>query len=152
MLELEPPAGQMPRIELAPGTNARVNRPDVALFGLGEVDLALGVRSFDPVGSAIAEAPAQFNRLDVDQNGYLDRDELKEYARFQRGLFEAIDVDGDDKIFWKEMEAYVRAGPKPPRRAATSSSTTSAMASSRRWTATTTAALVCARFARRQPC
>jgi Ca2+-binding EF-hand superfamily protein len=109
VLELVPPAGQLPRIQLAPGTNARGSRPDVAIFGLGEVDLALGVRSFDPVGTAIADAQAQFNRLDVDQNGYLDRDELKENVRFQRGLFEAIDTDGDDKIFWPEMEAYVRS-------------------------------------------
>jgi Ca2+-binding EF-hand superfamily protein len=109
VLELEPPAGQLPRLQLAPGSNARSTRPDVALFNLGDVDLALAVRSFDPVGAAIAEARQQFNRLDVDQNGYLDRDELKDNVRFQRGLFEAIDTDGDDKIFWPEMEAYVRS-------------------------------------------
>src|SRR5439155_18198408 len=45
----------------------------------------------------------------ADQNGYLDRDELKDNIRFQRGLFETIDTDGDDKIFWPEMEAYVRS-------------------------------------------
>jgi Ca2+-binding EF-hand superfamily protein len=109
ILELQPPAGQSPRVQLAPGTNARSTRPDVAVFGLGEVDLALAMRSIDPVGTAIADAQREFNRLDVDQNGYLDRDELKESIRFQRGLFEAIDTDGDDKIFWPEMEAYVRS-------------------------------------------
>jgi Ca2+-binding EF-hand superfamily protein len=109
VLELVPPVGQLPKIQLAPGSNAQATRPDVALFGLGDVDLALGVRSFDPVATAIKDAQEQFNRLDVDQNGYLDRDELKENVRFQRGLFEAIDTDGDDKIFWPEMEAYVRS-------------------------------------------
>src|SRR5205823_960845 len=74
-----------------------------------DTELALAVRSFDPIAAALADARAQFNRLDVDQNGYLDRDELKENARFQRGLFEAIDTDGDDKIFWPEMEAYVKS-------------------------------------------
>lgn len=109
VLELETPAGQTPKIQLGPGSNARATRPDVAIFGLGDIDLALGVRSLDPVGAAIADARQQFNRLDVDQNGYLDRDELKENIRFQRGLFEAIDTDGDDKIFWPEMESYVRS-------------------------------------------
>jgi Ca2+-binding EF-hand superfamily protein len=109
VLELEPPAGQLPQVQVRPGSNVRSNRPDVAIFGLGDTDVALAVRAFDPVGTAIAEARQQFNLLDVDQNGYLDRDELKENIRFQRGLFEAIDTDGDDKIFWKEMEAYVRS-------------------------------------------
>ncbi|MBN9121425.1 MAG: EF-hand domain-containing protein [Planctomycetes bacterium] len=108
-IELQPPAGQAPRIALAAGSSARTTRPDVAVFGLGESDLALAVRSFDPVTAAVADARQQFNRLDADQNGYLDRDELKENVRFQRGLFEAIDADGDDKIFWAEMESYVRS-------------------------------------------
>src|SRR5207245_5624759 len=100
--------GQTPRIDVTAASKARSTRPDVAVFGLGETDLALAVRSFDPVGAALNDARQQFNRLDVDQNGYLDRDELKENIRFQRGLFEAIDADGDDKIFWPEMERYVR--------------------------------------------
>jgi Ca2+-binding EF-hand superfamily protein len=108
-IELEPPAGQSARIALAPGSTARIARPDVAVFGLTGTDVALAVRSFDPVKSALADAQQQFNRLDVDQNGYLDRDELKDNIRFQRGLFEAIDTDGNDMIFWDEMEAYVRS-------------------------------------------
>ena len=107
-LELAPPPGQSPRIDVTAESKARSTRPDVAVFGLGESDLALGLRSFDPVAAALTDARQQFNRLDVDQNGYLDRDELKENIRFQRGLFEAIDSDGDDKIFWPEMETYVR--------------------------------------------
>lgn len=108
-MELEPPANQGVRVEVAPGLNARATRPDVALFGLGETDVALAIRKLDPVKAAIADAQAQFNRLDVDQNGYLERDELKDNVRFQRGLFETIDLDGDDKIFWPEMESYVRS-------------------------------------------
>jgi len=107
-LELEPPAGQSPRVEATAASGARSARPDVATFGFAGTDVALAVRAFDPVGAAVADAKAQFNRLDADQNGYLDRDELKDNARFQRGLFEAIDADGDDKIFWAEMESYVR--------------------------------------------
>jgi len=108
-IELQPPDGQAPRIALAVGSSARTARPDVAVFGLTETDVALGVRSFDPITSAVTDARQQFNRLDVDQNGYLDRDELKENIRFQRGLFESIDTDADDKIFWQEMESYVRS-------------------------------------------
>ncbi|HEY3787736.1 MAG TPA: EF-hand domain-containing protein, partial [Urbifossiella sp.] len=107
-MELEPPLGQSPRVQLSPGSTARATRPDVALFGLGETEVALAIRTFDPVKAALADAQTRFNRLDGDQNGYLERDELKENIRFQRGLFETIDVDGDDKIFWPEMENYVR--------------------------------------------
>ena len=80
------------------------------MFGLRRHRPGAGAcETFDPVASAVADARQQFNRLDADQNGYLDRDELKENVRFQRGLFEAIDTDGDDKIFWPEMETYVRS-------------------------------------------
>jgi Ca2+-binding EF-hand superfamily protein len=108
-MELEPPAGQGPRVQVSPDSKARATRPDVALFGLSETDIALAIRTFDPVKAALTDAQNQFNRLDVDQNGYLERDELKDNVRFQRGLFETIDTDGDDKIFWPEMESYVRS-------------------------------------------
>jgi Ca2+-binding EF-hand superfamily protein len=108
-LELSPAPGQLARVQLADPAKARVGRPDVAVFGLGDSDLAVAVRTFDPVKAALADAQNQFNRLDADMNGYLDRDELKDNIRFARGLFESIDTDGDDKIFWPEMEAYVRS-------------------------------------------
>jgi Ca2+-binding EF-hand superfamily protein len=79
------------------------------MFSFGDTRLVMALRTFDPVSAAITDAREQFNRLDVDQNGYLDRDELKENIRFQRGLFETIDTDNDGKIFWPEMEAYVRS-------------------------------------------
>jgi Ca2+-binding EF-hand superfamily protein len=108
-IELEPPAGQLPQVKMSGGPNVQANRPDFATIGLGDTSLALAVRSFDPVAAAIADAKNQFNLLDVDQNGYLDRDELKNNLRFQRGLFELIDTDDDGKIFWPEMERYVRS-------------------------------------------
>jgi Ca2+-binding EF-hand superfamily protein len=108
-LELEPPAGQTPRVKVLGGANAREARPDFATFSFPNTEVELAVRPFEPVAAALADARVQFNRLDVDQNGYLDRDELKEFVRFQRGLFETIDTDGDDKIFWPEMERYVRS-------------------------------------------
>lgn len=107
-IEIEPPPGQLPRVEVSAEPRARAARPDVATFAFPSTDVALAVRAFDPLRSALADAQNQFNRLDVDQNGYLDRDELKENIRFQRGLFETIDTDSDDKLFWPEMEGYVR--------------------------------------------
>jgi len=108
-LELEPPAGTSPQVQVKAGPNIQTTRPDFASFALPDSVLELAVRSFDPLGSAVADARQQFNVLDTDQNGYLDRDELKMNVRFQRGLFELIDTDGDDKIFWPEMESYVRS-------------------------------------------
>lgn len=106
-LELEPPAGSLPQVRVSSGPNAQARRPDFASFAFADNVLELAVRSFDPLSAAVTDARRQFNRLDADQNGYLDRDELKESVRFQRGLFELIDADGDDKIFWPEMERYV---------------------------------------------
>jgi Ca2+-binding EF-hand superfamily protein len=107
-LELEPPASS-PQVQVSAGPNAQANRPDFASFTFADTVLELAVRPFDPLRAAVADARQQFNRLDADQNGYLDRDELKENVRFQRGLFELIDTDSDDKIFWPEMERYVRS-------------------------------------------
>jgi Ca2+-binding EF-hand superfamily protein len=108
-LELEPPAGSSPQVQVSVGPNIQAVRPDFASFTFADSVLELAVRPFDPLGAAVEDARQQFNRLDADQNGYLDRDELKMNVRFQRGLFELIDVDGDDKIFWPEMERYVRS-------------------------------------------
>jgi Ca2+-binding EF-hand superfamily protein len=108
-LELEPPAGSSPHVRVSAGPNAQASRPDFSSFVFSDTVLELAVRSFDPLGTAIADARQHFNNLDMDQNGYLDQDELKQNVRFQRGLFELIDTDGDEKIFWPEMESYVRS-------------------------------------------
>jgi Ca2+-binding EF-hand superfamily protein len=108
-LELQPPRGKAPQVNALAGPSVPAGRPDFAMFSFGDTRLVLALRTFDPVSAALADAQEQFNRLDADQNGYLDRDELKDFVRFQRGLFEAIDTDGNDKIFWPEMEAYVRS-------------------------------------------
>ncbi len=108
VLELQQPTGRSPQVKVLGGPSVPAGRPDFAMFSFGDAQLELALRTFDPVSVAINDARQQFNRLDADQNGYLDRDELKDNARFQRGLFETIDTDGDDKIFWPEMETYVR--------------------------------------------
>jgi Ca2+-binding EF-hand superfamily protein len=70
-------------------------------------------RNLDPVSAAVDSAMRQFNALDADANGYLGRDETMERIRFERGLFDLIDADGDDKIFADEMQQYVRARAEP---------------------------------------
>ncbi len=111
-LELEPTSKDVPQVRvLGRGTAqaAKSAHPDVAAFNFPDAVLELAMRRFDPIASAVDDARQQFNLLDADQNGYLDRDELKQFVRFQRGLFEVIDTDGDGKIFWPEMEQYVRS-------------------------------------------
>src|SRR5262249_2427972 len=108
-LELQPADGKAPQVKVLAGPGTPAGRPDFAMFSLGDTQLELALRTFDPISAAINDARQQFNRLDADQNGYIDRAELKDNVRFQRGLFETIDTDGDDKIFWPEMEAYVRS-------------------------------------------
>jgi Ca2+-binding EF-hand superfamily protein len=108
-LELVPPAGSSAHVQVSAGPTGQVSRPDFASFAFADTILELAVRPYDPLSAAVADAREQFNRLDADQNGYLDRDELKMNVRFQRGLFELIDTDGDDKIFWPEMERYVKS-------------------------------------------
>jgi len=108
-LELQPSPGNPPQVNALAGPSTPAGRPDFAMFSFGDTRLVLALRTFDPVSAALTDARNQFNRLDADQNGYLDADELKNNVRFQRGLFETIDTDNDGKIFWPEMEAYVRS-------------------------------------------
>ena len=90
-----------PRVQVSAESRARVTRPDVALFGLPDTDVALAVRSFDPIRSAVADAQQQFNRLDADQNGYLDRDDF--------GDTEIDDIlDEIDGVLETNAEEFVR--------------------------------------------
>jgi Ca2+-binding EF-hand superfamily protein len=70
-------------------------------------------RNLDPVASAIENAMRQFNTLDMDANGYLDRDETALRIRFERELFGLMDMDGDNKVFADEMKQYVQARAEP---------------------------------------
>src|SRR5439155_2415607 len=68
-LELHPPAGASPQVKVVAGPSAPAGRPDFATFPIGDTQLALALRTFDPVSAALADAQQQFNRLDADQNG-----------------------------------------------------------------------------------
>jgi Ca2+-binding EF-hand superfamily protein len=94
-------------------------RADYAKVAFPATVVTLSHRNIDPIGSAVENAMRQFNQLDMDANGYLDRDETAERTplgrenRFERGLFDLIDADGDDKIFADEMKQYIRARAEP---------------------------------------
>lgn len=89
------------------------DRLDYAKVGFAPATLTFSHRNLDPVKSAVDNAMVQFNLLDIDANGYLDRDETALRIRFERGLFELMDADGDDKLFADEMQQYVRARAEP---------------------------------------
>ncbi len=88
-------------------------RLDYAKVAFDPAVVTFSHRNLDPIAAAIESAMRQFNQLDADANGYLGRDETTERMRFERELFDLIDVDGDDKIFVDEMKQYVRAYAEP---------------------------------------
>ena len=99
------------------GTSGRriddAERADYAKVAFAGSVLTFSHRNLDPIAAAIDSAMRQFNQLDADANGYLDRDETAQRIRFERGLFELMDADGDDKVFADEMKDYIRARGEP---------------------------------------
>lgn len=89
------------------------NYPDLATITLPQAVITFSTREVDPYEDSMTIALRTFNELDVDNNGYLDRDETMSRERFGRGLFDQIDADGDDKIFGEEMKEFIRARGEP---------------------------------------
>lgn len=94
-----------PEIDAARGDLIRLKR--------GPLTLSVGYRHRDPMEEAKTNAQAAFNAIDVDANGYLDREEIAEHQRFERYLFDAMDSDDDDRVFAEEMLAYVKDYTEP---------------------------------------
>jgi Ca2+-binding EF-hand superfamily protein len=88
-------------------------RLDYAKVAFSGAIVTFSMRNADPIASAIDDAMRQFNALDTDANGYLNKDETAMRLRFQQGLFDLLDADGDEKIFVDEMKAYVQANAEP---------------------------------------
>ncbi|MCO8122435.1 EF-hand domain-containing protein [Stieleria sp. TO1_6] len=80
---------------------------DLVRLGRDAMTLSVAYRYRDPLAEAKSNASAAFNAIDIDANGYLDRDEIVEHQRFERYLFDAMDKDGDDRVFANEMMDYV---------------------------------------------
>ena len=105
--------GAMELIHKAPGLKLSEPRAGLLRVQVEEVTLTFGYRPRDPMAEAEQAAQLVFNEIDFDANGYLDRDEIEERHRFKRYLFDAMDVDDDDRVFVKEMLAYVRSFVEP---------------------------------------
>jgi Ca2+-binding EF-hand superfamily protein len=88
-------------------------RLDFAKVGFEGAVVTFSHRNLDPIALAIETAMRQFNQIDQDANGYLDKDETALLIRFERGLFDIIDVDSDGKIFADEMKQYIEARAEP---------------------------------------
>jgi Ca2+-binding EF-hand superfamily protein len=89
-------------------------RPDLVRVKFGDTTVTFAFRQLDPVAQALEAAQQQFNLLDADGNGYLDRDEVAEVTRFRRSLFDGMDVDRDDKVYAEEMQNFVAVVAEPP--------------------------------------
>ncbi|MFV0443917.1 MAG: EF-hand domain-containing protein [Planctomycetaceae bacterium] len=91
-----------------------VPRPDLIRLTFDGTTITFAFRQLDPVASALETAQKQFNLLDGDGNGYLDREEVADFARFQRYLFDGMDVDRDNRVYAEEMTKFVAAVAEPP--------------------------------------
>lgn len=110
--------GTLEVIHPAPNAGAAVNSDEIARTGLVRLNvrgvlLTISLRRIDPVVLALDNARQEFNRLDVDMNGYLERNEVASRPRFERYLFDPIDADGDGKLFGEELREYVVARTEP---------------------------------------
>ncbi len=112
-IDLNQPASEAMRVVDLRSSNIDVARADLVRLKQGALTLNVGYRHRDPMAEATANASAAFNAIDVDANGYLDRQEIAEHQRFERYLFDAMDRDGDERVFAEEMLSYVRDYTEP---------------------------------------
>ena len=94
-------------------TDIEISRSDLVRLKRGGLSLSIAYRHRDPMQEAKQNAEAAFNAIDVDANGYLDRDEIADHQRFERYLFDAMDRDEDDRVFAEEMMGYVNEYTEP---------------------------------------
>lgn len=75
---------------------------------LQNATVSISYRHIDPIAEAIDNAKRKFNSLDADINGFLDKTEIVGETLLERGLFEKMDFNRDQKLFADEIEDYVR--------------------------------------------
>ena len=59
-------------------------------------------------GDFAAQAQQALTALDGDKNGYLEKTEVPENAAPQLGQFEAVDADGNEKVYLDEIVAFLQ--------------------------------------------
>jgi len=116
-LELDMHLGDAnPRVELAAAdkrpsllADKVKSREGLMLLDLGatRIDLRTGTEySADPIGSYVRDlSVGQLKQADKDNNGIIDEQEAQA-NRQVKGLFKAMDRDGDGKVTEKELTAY----------------------------------------------
>jgi Ca2+-binding EF-hand superfamily protein len=80
----------------------------------GDIEIAIGELSLEfhadggenAVENAKTYYNGQFQAADKDNNKYLEKSEVKDHGPFTN-LFDAMDADGDGKLYMKEVDAYV---------------------------------------------
>ncbi len=115
-VDLEPLDPATPAIRVLKVDGKRIEstiRPDFAKIEFDGAVVTFARRYTDPIASSLENAMIEFNNMDADANGYLEKDETEQRIRFARSLFETIDFDGDGKIFGEEMEEYIRVRSEP---------------------------------------
>jgi Ca2+-binding EF-hand superfamily protein len=115
-IDLAPVDAAMPAIQVLHVDGKRIettDRPDFAKIEFNGAVVTFAHRHIDPIDESLENAMIEFNSMDGDANGYLEKAETEQRIRFARGLFESIDSDGDGKIFGEEMEEYVRVRGEP---------------------------------------
>ncbi|MDA1054059.1 MAG: hypothetical protein O3C40_26725 [Planctomycetota bacterium] len=115
-IDLEPADAAIPAVQVLHVDGKRIestNRPDFAKIEFNGAVVTFARRHIDPLADSFENAMIEFNNMDGDANGYLEKSETDQRVRFARGLFESIDFDGDGKIFGEEMEEYIRVRGEP---------------------------------------
>ena len=112
-IDLSKDSSEAMKVVGKPSPDVEVSRADLVRLKRGGLSLSVGYRHRDPMQEATQNAQTAFNAIDVDANGYLDRDEIAEHQRFERYLFDAMDRNDDDRVFAEEMMTYVKEYTEP---------------------------------------
>jgi Ca2+-binding EF-hand superfamily protein len=98
------------------GAPARPLPPDAHIqkLGDGDIEIAIGEVSLEfhadggeqAADNARRYYAGQFQAADTDNNQYLEKSEVKGQT-LMAGLFDAMDADGDGKLYRKEVDAFV---------------------------------------------
>ncbi|HET6881701.1 MAG TPA: hypothetical protein VFI31_16175 [Pirellulales bacterium] len=93
--------------DLGPADEIVAHSPRGLLLRLADMRLQIVVDDRPPADEQ-ASAQAQFDALDKDKNGYLEKDEVKDSAPDAAQMFEEADANADGKLYLEELTAYRR--------------------------------------------
>ena len=110
-VDVSPAQAAVPELKILKTTGRKLDpiaRPGISTMMLQNATLSISYRHVDPVQDAIVSTRRKFNLLDADVNGYLDQTEIQGETLLERGLFDQMDTDDNNKVFLNEIEDYVR--------------------------------------------